>query len=494
MTSAENSTSKQTLTFKKSNLPAPFLEMIQSGGEIYEVGGPIRDGLLGRPVKDHDILVRKLPIETIRIILKKYGQVHLVGKSFGVLKFRPTDNPDMEYDIALPRQELSTGTGHRDFDVTFDPDLPIEEDLTRRDFTINAMAFDYQMKRLIDPLSGQRDLAKKILRQVNPRSFVDDPLRLMRAIQFAARFHLTIEDQTWEGMKESVALLETVSPERIALEIGKLLEAPKPSVGFCLMRDVGLLPYIFPELAKTVGVEQGRKLKNDDVFMHSMRVLDAARQDPAIPYAGNLELMIAALFHDVGKPKTKRYDKKKQRLTFYGHQFLSRKLAENRMRELKMTTLGVQPSNVATLIENHMFQAKSFFTDKAIRRFIRNIGEDLILKLVDLRTADNRGGKYPEGIHGIQKLRKRIEAELARRPAITVGDLAIDGHDLMSMGIPAGPEIGHILRNLLEVVIDDPKQNEKKALLRIVHDTLGYNKDTTDVVVPPKKEGQPTGE
>ena len=241
-----------------------------------------------------------------------------------------------------------------------------------------------------------------------------------------------------------------------------------------MMRDTGILPYIFPELDKTVGVEQGRKLKNDDVFMHSMRVLDSSRKDDEIPLAGDMELMLAALFHDVGKPKTIRFDKDKNRLTFYGHQTVSMRLAKKRMKELKMTTLGVNPERIMTLIDNHMFQAKSFFTDKAIRRFIRKIGPDLILKLVDLRIADNRGGKYPDGIRGVLKLRHRIADVLDNAPPFNTKDLAVSGHDLMELGVPQGPEIGHILENLVEVVLDHPEKNERETLLKIVKETLGY--------------------
>ncbi len=489
MTSASNSKSKQTSLYNPASLPSYLQEILAEGAEVYEVGGPVRDRLLGQTSKDRDILVRKLSFKRLQTVLRQHGKVHLVGKSFGVLKFRPNDDPETEYDIALPRKEISTGTGHRDFEVEFDPELNVTDDLQRRDFTINAMALNYSTGELCDPYHGQADMKNKVLRQVHENSFIEDPLRLMRAVQFAARLHLKIEEKTWQAMREHASLIQSVSPERISMEVEKLLRASKPSYGFCIMRDTGLLEYIFPELAETVGVEQGKKLKNDDVFLHTMRVLDAAREDIAIPNAGQLELMLAALFHDVGKPATKRYDRKKQRLTFFGHQSLSTKLARKRIKELKMSTLGVNADNIATLIDNHMFQAKSFFTDKAIRRFIRSVGENLVLTLVDLRIADNRGGKYPDGIRGVQKLRKRIEQELAKKPAITISDLAIGGHELMQVGVPEGPQIGQILANLLEVVLDDPCKNEKETLLHIVCDTLGFGKkDKPDVDTRPAKK------
>jgi tRNA nucleotidyltransferase (CCA-adding enzyme) len=470
--SSETSYAKRTL--KKPDLPLYLKAIVDQGGEVYEVGGPVRDRLLGRAYKDHDILVRNIPLAKLSSLLEGYGQVFKVGRSFGILKFYPRSSPDLAYDIALPRTEKSLGTGHRDFSVSSDPSLPIEEDLKRRDFTINAMAYHYQKGELIDPFKGQKDLEARILRQVTDQSFLEDPLRLLRGIQFAARLHLQIEETTWQAMKEHAGLIKTVSPERITDEISKLLTAEKPSLGFNLMRDCGLLPHIFPELQKTVGVMQGNKRLGDDVFIHTMRVLDAARGDKAIPYAGDMELMLSALFHDVGKPQTQRFDKEADRMTFYGHQIVSKKLAEKRMRQLKMTTLGVNPKNISMLVEHHMFQAKSFFSEKAIRRFIRKIGQDLILKLVDLRVADNRGGKYPEGIQGVLRLRKRIEEELAGQSALCIGDLALNGHDLMKLGIPEGPDIGAVLHNLLEIVIDDPAKNTKDELTHIVQHTFGY--------------------
>jgi putative nucleotidyltransferase with HDIG domain len=196
-----------------------------------------------------------------------------------------------------------------------------------------------------------------------------------------------------------------------------------------------------------------------------MKVLDASRKDDAIPLAGDLELMLAALFHDVGKARTQRFDVQKNRMTFYGHQILSKRMARKRMTHLKMTTLGIDPERVAHLVEHHMFQTKHHFNDRSIRRFINKVGPEHILKLVDLRIADNRGGKYPEGIKGVLRLRKKIQDELEKKTPFGVRDLAVRGTDLMDLGIPEGPEIGRILKELVEYVLDDPEINTKEALL-----------------------------
>ena len=452
---------------KKSGLS--FIEILrEQGGEVYEVGGTVRDRLWGRAHKDRDLLVTKLPLAKIVETLKPLGEVFTVGKSFGVLKFHPHESEGEEYDIALPRREKSTGVGHRDFEVDFDPSLPVEIDLSRRDFTINAMALDLKNDKVIDPFGGRDDLAQKLLRTVSDRAFEEDPLRLLRGVQFAARFGLTVEAKTFAAMQQQAALIKTVSAERIAEEIRKLLTAEKPSQGFILMRDTGLLPGVFPELQENVGVLQGNKFMNDDVFMHTMRVLDAARRDVAIPTSGDLELMLAALYHDVGKVRTRRFLPEKNRVTFYCHQTVSRKMVEKRFAALKLSTIGVNTPNVASLVEHHMFQTKSFFSDRSIRRFINKVGPELILKLVDLRLADNRGGRYPEGIHGVLKLRKRIQTELDNKSPIGIRDLAVKGSDLMALGIPEGPKIGAILKSLLEVVLDDPTKNTKEVLLEIV--------------------------
>jgi putative nucleotidyltransferase with HDIG domain len=343
------------------------------------------------------------------------------------------------------------------------------------------MAVETPAGKLIDPFNGETDLKNRLLRMVFDRAFEDDPLRLLRGVQFAARFQLAVEPATFEAMKKNAEMIRSVSPERVSEEIRKLLSAEKPSAGFILMRDTGLLQPLFPEIAENVGVEQGNKAHRDDVFLHTMKVLDASRKDDAIPFAGDLELMLAALFHDVGKARTQRFDPEKNRMTFYGHQTLSRRMAKKRMNALKMTVLGVDPENVAHLVEHHMFQTKAHFNDRSIRRFINKVGPDHILKLVDLRIADNRGGKYPEGIKGVLRLRRKIQDELDRKTPFGAKDLAIRGTDLIEMGIPESPEIGRILKELVEYVVDDPELNTKEALLDLAKKILAG-------VAPSKKE------
>ncbi len=472
---------------------SPYIQaLIAAGADLYEVGGPVRDRLMGRTSKDRDLLCRKLSPETIVKTLRPFGKVATVGKSFGVIKFTPRHEPAFEIDIALPRREHSTGVGHRDFDVCFDPELSVEEDLGRRDFTINAMALRLADGTIIDPHGGRKDLADGVLRQVFDRAFEEDPLRLVRAIQFTARFGLTIEASTWEAMQRHAPLIGTVSSERISMELTKLMQAPKPSVGFTLMRDCGLLEGILPELSALVGIEQDKQ-PGDDVFAHTMRVLDAARSDEAIEGRGNLELVFAALLHDIGKKRTARYHAPSKRVVFFGHQIVSQRLARRWMERMKLTSSGIDTKEILTLIEHHMFETKAHYTDRAIRRFVAKIGPERIEKLIDLRIADNRGGKHPNGIKGVLRLRRRIREEMAKKPPFGPKDLAVNGSDLMELGLAEGPAIGIVLHALVECVLDEPERNTRDELLALARQ-LSETPEVHRAIASRPARGKTTGE
>jgi len=269
-------------------------------GKIYEVGGAVRDQLLGLPVKERDYLVTGIPYQELASLLQDYGRVDLVGRSFGVIKFTQSHgNERTTFDIALPRREFSTGVGHKDFEVSFDPSLPIEEDLGRRDFTMNAIAIPLGGGELIDPVGGEADLKRKLIRMVSPQSFPEDPLRMLRAVQFAARFQFEIEAETFASMKENSELINSVSSERIAEELNNLLtRSERPSCGFHLMQKSGLLKQILPELEATVGVEQPGGFHMYNVFEHTLHAVDAAPP--------SLRIRLAALFHDITKPQAKQ--------------------------------------------------------------------------------------------------------------------------------------------------------------------------------------------
>lgn len=448
-----------------------FIQKIcEVSGEVYAVGGSVRDLILGKPIKDLDLLVRLIKIESLIGILKNCGHTNLVGKSFGVIKFFPNEDKNLEIDIALPRQETSTGVGHKDFSVEFDETLNITVDLKRRDFTMNAIAQNIMTGEIIDPTHGRQDIQNKTIKTVFENSFKEDPLRLLRAIQFASRFDFTIEENTFSDIKKQSALINTVARERIILEIKKLFTAEKPSKGFDLMRDTGLLPHVFPDVHNMIGVTQPQK-NNEDVYTHTMKVLDAARSATELEKQGDLEIMFSALFHDAGKPKTRRELEETERVTFFNHQHVSTGIAWRWLKDFKATTIGVNPKHICHLVKHHMFETKPFEgNEKALRRFISKVGPENIFDLIDLRLADKKGGKFPNKVFKMLQLREKIREELNKKPPFTAKDLALTGHDIMTLGYQPGPVIGIIQKFLMQKVLDEPELNTKESLTKIVSD------------------------
>jgi len=424
-------------------------------GRLYEVGGCVRDALLYRleDVKDRDYLVCGIPYERLTEILKRHGRVDLVGRSFGVIKFTPF-GAAVTYDVSLPRRERSTGPAHTDFDVDFDPSLPVETDLGRRDFSINAMARDLTDGALVDPFQGQRDLHDRVIRMVAAESFAEDPLRMLRAVQFAARFEFTIEPLTLASLSANASLIATVSPERIAEELNKMLtRAARPSIGLRLMQETGLLPHILPELGPTVGCEQPGGYHAYDVFEHTLRIIDACPP--------RLHLRLAALFHDITKPRHKRPTE--DGATFYGHEVSGAETAKHVLKRLRYSTDIIR--DVTVLVERHMFTTD--VGPKGLRRFIRRVGQRLIPDLLDLRRAD----VVAQGMGGttgdVDRMEEAIREEIERKAPFGRSDLAVNGQAIMAaFCLEASPLIGEVLNHLLEKVLDDPAENQPDILLR----------------------------
>jgi putative nucleotidyltransferase with HDIG domain len=460
-----------------SEISRAVIEAIQIKGNIYEVGGVIRDRLLlhQTPTKDSDYLVTGIPFEELTKILRRYGKVDLVGRSFGVIKFTQTINGDTHtFDVTLPRREYSTGVGHKDFVVSFDPLLSVEDDLNRRDFTVNALARSMKTGELIDPLGGKRDLENRVLRMVSDKSFEEDPLRMLRAVQFSARFKLTIEQNTLDSLMRHVELINSISAERISEELNKLLiQAPKPSEGFRLMLSTGLLDKIMPELVACVGVEQPGGYHKWNVFDHTMEMLDAS---PA-----NLKLRMAAIFHDIRKPQHKRVTE--DGATFYGHEIGGAKTAKEWLRKYRYPNDFIK--DVVTLVERHMFTTA--VADKGLRRLIRRVGIPLIFELLDLRRADvvaqGMGGKTDD----VDELEVRIRNEINKKSPFGLKDLAVNGVIIMKLlKLKPGPKVGEILNFLLEAVLDDPQKNTQGELEKLAKEYYQEIKKKTNKV---KKRG-----
>jgi tRNA nucleotidyltransferase/poly(A) polymerase len=442
-----------------SQLPEEVVQTICQTGKVYEVGGIVRDRLLGIDTssKDRDYLVTGVPFDQLSQILKPHGRVELVGKSFGVIKFTQyIDGQPHTSDIALPRKEHSTGVGHTDFEVSFDPGLSVEDDLVRRDFTINAMALSLADQTIVDPLGGQRDLKARLLRMTSERSFEEDPLRMLRAVQFAARFEFDIEPNTLAAITRYAELTTTVSAERIAEELNKLLVlSDKPSIGFRLMQKTGLLKIILPEFDLCVGVDQPGPYHAYDVFEHTLHVIDAAPK--------SLRIRLAALFHDIRKPQAKR-PAPENRATFYGHEVTGARAGFEVMKRLRYP--HDLTHEVATLVERHMFTTD--VTDKGLRRLVKRVGVDLVFDLLDLRRADVAGQGMGGKTDDVDQFEAAIRAELAKKPPFGFSDLAIKGNDLITLfSLEPGPVIGKILAYLLDQALDDPSVNTREKMTEL---------------------------
>jgi len=434
---------------------------IQNHGELYRVGGVVRDELLGvaDDVHDTDYLVRGIPPEELERVLEQFGRVELVGKSFGVYKFVPRGQNEV-FDIAFPRTERSSGPGHRDFVVDWDWKLDVADDLGRRDFTINSMARDVRDNRLIDPHGGQRDLDNRILRMNFPETFEEDPLRILRGVRFAVRFGLTVEPATKVAMEGGAALLDTLSAERIQDEMTKTLtQCDLPSVAFSMMHELGVLAIVLPELDQCAGVTQN-EYHPDDVFVHSLKTCDNVPRD-------NLLVRWAALLHDVGKVSKKKVvqdEKLGERVVFYGHQLVSAETAVVVLRRLRYRNVFVKKCE--NLIRHHMFDYDSSWKSSTVRRFIRRVGQENLDDLFTLREADARSRDPQAEPAGLDELRGRIQYELDQRHTFRTKDLAVDGKDVMrECGVGSGREVGRILSELLEVVLEKPETNERETLL-----------------------------
>ena len=434
----------------------PFVRALQQrGARVYTVGGTVRDELLGHPRKDLDLLVTGLPQPDLLRCLRPYGRVQLTGRAFGVIKLLPHGWDGPPIDVALPRTEISTGIGHRDFEVTFDHTLPVETDLGRRDFTINAMAIDLADGHLLDPFGGYEDLQQRRLRQVSMLAFPEDPLRMLRGIQLAARFALQIEPATRESMQTHAAAITTVAPERIAEELRKLLQAWAPSQGFVVMHEVGLLMHILPELAR---------LADGAAFTRTMRRLDAVQQCERLSYRGHLDLLLAALLCDSGLSSVA------QTGTSWTLQDLaqaSARLARQRLEALKITTIGATPALISALIAQSAFEVSALATPAALRHFAHDVGCTEACMLFELRLADRLGHEPEHPVDDLLDLRQRLRMAIDQQTPLSLKDLAVNGDDLQRLGIPAGPRLGQILQTLLGHVLDDPAQNTRACLLAL---------------------------
>lgn len=432
-----------------------------AGGRALLVGGCVRDWLLGLNPKDLDVEIYGLPPKKIEEILRKKFHVEMVGKSFGVWILK-----GYHIDVSIPRRERKTGEGHKAFDVECDPMMSTKEACSRRDFTINAILCDWLTGEIIDPFDGRKDMRLKILRHTSER-FREDPLRVLRAMQFAARFEMSVAPETVELCKTIEP--ENLAPERIYEEWKKLLlRGIKISAGLNFLRDCGWIKY-FPELAATIGCKQDPKWHPEgDVFAHTGFCMDSFAKDRIGDEWEDLVVGFAVLCHDFGKPRcTKLCEDGKIRS--HGHDILG--VAPTRSFLQRLTREKALVEQVLPLVERHMAILdlwRSNAGDSAIRRLARKVGR--IDRLVRIDKADRNGrppedpGDSPQG-----------EWIMARAEALKVKDSApkpiIMGRHLIDLGLKPSPDFGRITEAAYEAQLDG-KFDDLKGGLAFVNKML----------------------
>lgn len=465
-------------TFNSKNIPDYSIKvariLIKEGYDCFLVGGAVRDNLLNIPVFDYDFTTNALPEDLIEI--EAFPKSVQINKKFGTLKVLEKDvyGETQEVEITTYRKETDYIGGRWPDKVEFG--VSLLDDLSRRDFTINAMAVDMKQfvdisdlddvdqstatdVKIIDPYGGLLDLESKIIKCVGDpmERFSEDGLRTLRAIRIATNLQFTIEDNTYNAISKTLHITKKVSIERFNVEFVKLLQkSSKPSIGIEYMRDTGLLNLFIPELLEGLNVEQ-KLFHSHDVYHHSLATLDIADDS----------IKLAALFHDIGKPRCDTKDGH-----FYGHDKVGADITKEILARLRFPNEIID--EVCLLIANHMFYYPTnsiddiTWTDSAVRRFINRVGVDHIEKLFKLRIADATSNpKNMWDPKEIEILQDRISVILEADNALKISDLDIDGNDLLALGY-SGKNIGNILTFLLEKVLDDPKLNNKSLLLSII--------------------------
>ncbi|MFH1144168.1 MAG: CCA tRNA nucleotidyltransferase [Candidatus Eisenbacteria bacterium] len=442
----------------------------EAGGYACLVGGCLRDLVLGRPVKDWDIATDLSPEQ----IQPLFARVFSIGARFGTVLVPAGSRV---FEVTTFRTEADYRDGRHPEQVAYTRSL--DEDLRRRDFTVNAMAWAPGEDRIHDPFGGLADLEARCIRAVGePRErFREDALRLLRAVRQATELDFVIDPGTLAAIKEEAEGLGRISAERIRDELNKILQTARPSRGLLLLHETGLLGLVLPELEQCYGVAQNR-FHAHDVFLHSLYTADAAPRD-------NLIVRLAALLHDIGKPDTA--DDTEGERTFYSHQSIGARKARRLLRRLRYSR--EEGERIGHLIYHHMFYYQTEWSDSAVRRFVRSVGLEHIPDLIALRLADMAGnGRKSGDRRPLERLLQRVDEVMTRDAALTVKDLTIGGRELMDLGLAPGPGMGRILRALLERVLDEPELNTPEALTPIARELI----ESGHHLQPDEHERRPT--
>ena len=427
------------------------------GGRALLVGGCVRDELLGRVPKDLDLEVFGVPAARLREILERFGRVDAVGESFAVYKIAGID-------VSLPRRDSKSGRGHKGFLVEGDPNLSPTEAARRRDFTINAISRDPLTGAIVDPFGGAADLAARRLRAVDPQTFGDDSLRVLRAVQLAARFHLTMDDET-KALCRSIPL-DDLPPERVWGEVEKLLlVAARPSIGLALARDLGVVDRLWPEMRALVGCPQEPEWHPEgDVWTHMLMVVDEARRRIAGLDRGRAAaMMLGAICHDLGKPATTAVID--GRIRSMGHEEAGVAPAAALLDRLNVHSLDGYDVRRAVLglVAHHLkpsafFKASTPVSDGAFRRLAQKVDLDLLATFAKADCHGRRGEFDCSAMDWFLDRARRLGVEHHAPAPLVLGRHLID------LGVPPGPEMGRLLKRLYERQLDGDVQSLDEGL------------------------------
>jgi len=457
-------------------IPKEIINVIKTlekaGFEAYLVGGCVRDLIMGREPKDWDITTNASPEQIVKLFPKtvyenKFGTVAVVNEE--------TENEKLKTVEVTPyRLEAKYSDFRHPDEVKFSNKL--EDDLKRRDFTVNAMAMD-SAGNIKDIYQGQKDIKDKTLRTVGDSNerFKEDALRMIRAIRFAVELNFTVSHETMEGIIKNAKLIKNISAERIHDEFEKIIMSPNPMMGIILLNKFGLLKHFIPELEEGINCDQkGEHIY--DVWEHLLKSLQHATEK-GYP----LHVKLAALFHDIGKPRTRKLasltqdrTRTKKIYTFYGHEVVSAKITEKILERLKFPKKITD--TIVKLVRYHMFFSDpDQITLSAVRRLVKNVGPDLVWDLMNIRICDRIGmGRPKEEPYRLRKYESMIE-EAIRAP-VSVGMLKMDGNKIMKITKEkAGPRLGWILHTLLEEALDNPDINTEEYLEKRVKELAKFS-------------------
>jgi len=438
-------------------------ELAEQNAKAIVVGGSVRDHFLELPIKDYDVEVYGLEnLDELEKILAKYGSVNLVGKSFGVLKFI---HEGEEYDFSFPRTEEKIGQGHKGFNIACDGALSFKTAALRRDFTVNALGYDVEKREFLDPYGAKEDIQKKVLRHINSKTFVEDPLRVYRAVQFCARFDYVLDAKTFELCKRMVeeGMLDELPKERVYVEFQKLLlKSKKPSIGFELMRELGITEKYYPELHALIAVPQSPVWHPEgDVWIHTMMCIDKMVELLCGEEKHDLKMMFAILCHDLGKATHTQITPEK--ISAIGHELAGIEPTETFM--YRLTDEHDFIKSIFPLVEHHLAPS-IYFRGKAKNSTIRRLATKVnIEELVTVARADFLGRTTEASLKGVYEagdwlLCKAKELDVYNKPVTAF----VQGRDLIALGLEPSNAFKKILNKVYDAQLEGKVLNKVEAL------------------------------